>query len=233
MTAALRSTEAPARRTRIAIVEDHELLADALACALGRGGFEALVVRPVSLQGVLDAVAAVAPTVVLLDLHLGDAGSGTALIEPLRTMGPEVICVTAEPSRAAWGECVEAGASAVLSKSTPFDELVRRISAVIAGECAMSQPEREALLHEARAHRIDEQARLEPFQRLTVRECEILHELMEGLPADAIAERAYVSVTTVRSHIRAILQKLGVNSQLAAVTMAMRVGWTSPHRRPG
>jgi DNA-binding NarL/FixJ family response regulator len=231
MTATVYSFDAEAAATQIAIVEDHELLADSLAFALGRGGFEAVVVPPLSFDSVIARIEALAPDVVLLDLHLGDAGSGVALVAPLRAMDVDVICITAEPSRAAWGACVEAGASAVLSKSTPFDELVDRIGAVVAGEAAMSQPEREALLHEVREFRLEERNRLEPFQRLTVRECEVLHELMEGIAADAIAERGYVSLTTVRSHIRSILQKLGVNSQLAAVAMAVRANWTSPHRR--
>jgi two-component system nitrate/nitrite response regulator NarL len=48
---------------------------------------------------------------------------------------------------------------------------------------------------------------------------------MQGDSADEIAASTFVSLATVRSHIRAILQKLGVNSQLAAVAAASRAGW--------
>jgi DNA-binding NarL/FixJ family response regulator len=224
--------ESPSAAERIAIVEDHELLADSLAFALSGGGFEPVVIRPTSEREVLHRVFELAPRVVLLDVHLGEMGSGLELIEPLRALKVDVICVTGEASRAVWGACIESGAAGIVSKAVPFDELVERISAVLAGEAAISATEREALLYAVRKHRNDERVRLEPFQRLTVRECEVLHELMEGLPAETIAERAYVSLTTVRSHIRAILQKLGVTSQLAAVTMAVRANWSSPHRRP-
>jgi two-component system, NarL family, nitrate/nitrite response regulator NarL len=227
------SLDAAPAPVRIAIIEDHELLADALACALGRDGFDVVVVRPASFPAIIDHVRELSPGIVLLDLHLGDLGSSVSLIDPLREVGAEVICVTGETARATWGACVEAGASAVLSKSTPFDELVGRIGAVIAGEAGMPTSERVALLQDVREHRAEARVRLEPFQRLTVRECEVLRELMDGLSADAIAERAFVSLTTVRSHIRGILQKLGVSSQLAAVAMATRAGWSSPHRRPG
>ena len=49
-----------------------------------------------------------------------------------------------------------------------------------------------------------------------------------GCPAEEIAEAQFVAVTTVRSQVRGILQKLGVRSQLAAVATANRAGWTPP-----
>ena len=55
---------------------------------------------------------------------------------------------------------------------------------------------------------------------LTDREKFVLAELIEGHCAEEIANAAYVSISTVRSQIKAILQKLGVNSQLAAVAQA-------------
>ena len=53
----------------------------------------------------------------------------------------------------------------------------------------------------------------------------MLAALVDGLSAEEIAETQYVALTTVRSQIRAVLQKLGVRSQLAAVAHANRVGW--------
>ncbi len=52
--------------------------------------------------------------------------------------------------------------------------------------------------------------------------------LVDGLSAEEIAETHFVAVTTVRSQVRGILQKLGVRSQLAAVATANRAGWTAP-----
>jgi DNA-binding NarL/FixJ family response regulator len=87
-------------------------------------------------------------------------------------------------------------------------------------------------LSELRAHRAQEGERLAPFARLTVRECEVLQDLVEGKNAERIANDSFVSVATVRSHIKSLLAKLGVNSQLAAVAAAQRAGWASPHIRP-
>ena len=52
---------------------------------------------------------------------------------------------------------------------------------------------------------------------------------MSGRAATEIAEESFVSLSTVRSQIRAVLAKLGVHSQLAAVAMAHQAGWTSPN----
>jgi len=82
-----------------------------------------------------------------------------------------------------------------------------------------------------REHREQERERLAPFTRLTSREADVLHDLMQGLSADDIAATRYVSIATVRSHIRAILQKLHVNSQLAAVALAVQSGWSHTPQR--
>jgi hypothetical protein len=59
---------------------------------------------------------------------------------------------------------------------------------------------------------------------------------MEGRTADVIAKSGCVALSTVRSQIKSILQKLGVNSQLAAVGLARQTGWThggpEPHTEP-
>ena len=62
------------------------------------------------------------------------------------------------------------------------------------------------------------------------REEEVLAALVDGEPALAIADRATVSEATVRSHIRSVLTKLGVGSQLQAVAKARRAGWSREGR---
>jgi DNA-binding NarL/FixJ family response regulator len=73
--------------------------------------------------------------------------------------------------------------------------------------------------------------RLQLFATLTDREEVVLAELLEGHCAEEIAKAAFVSISTIRSQIKSILQKLGVNSQLAAVALARRAGWSLDHPR--
>jgi DNA-binding NarL/FixJ family response regulator len=210
---------------RLAIVDDHGLLAESLAWALNRQDFETTIVTPTTETEVLVRLREVQPDVVLLDLHLGPIGNAVPLIEPLIEWGARVIVMTGETSRAAWGECVEAGAAAVVTKTAPFDVLLDRIARLASGSDALDRTERLELLEALRVARQHERVRLDPFRHLSARESEVLYDLMQGKNAETIAESSFVSVTTVRTHIRSILRKLDVSSQLAAVAMATRAGW--------
>jgi len=70
--------------------------------------------------------------------------------------------------------------------------------------------------------------RLALFSILTPREKTVLAELMEGRDAENIARRSWVAVSTVRSQVKSILQKLGINSPLAAAAFARAAEWSYP-----
>ena len=112
-----------------------------------------------------------------------------------------------------------------IGKDAFLDEVVATLERVLAGESLIGCTTREALLDELRIERAGRQRALSPFERLTQRERRVLAALVDGLSAEEIAETQFVALTTVRSQIRAVLQKLGVRSQLAAVAHANRVGW--------
>jgi DNA-binding NarL/FixJ family response regulator len=116
----------------------------------------------------------------------------------------------------------------VVSKATSFSVLMETVQQAAAGAPVMSDTEREELLAAYRRHDRAERERLAPFLALSRREQMVLGHLIAGESAEAIADRLYLSLATVRSHIRAILVKLGVNSQLAAVALAHDAGWTPP-----
>ncbi|MFM7059718.1 MAG: response regulator transcription factor [Actinomycetes bacterium] len=222
------TTTDPTETSGLVIVDDHELLAQSLALSFSRDGIEATVLRPTTDAEILDAIAAARPALVLLDLMLGDIGASLPLIEPIRALGADVVIMTGEENPIAWAECFEAGAGDVVSKAEAFTTLVDRISAIAVGRSAHTEARRADYLALLREHRETETIRLEPFERLTAREREVLAYLMEGVAAEEIADRTFVALATVRSHIRAILTKLGVNSQLAAVAAARRANWTPP-----
>jgi DNA-binding NarL/FixJ family response regulator len=209
---------------RIAVVDDHELLSHTLVKALRDSGYDATAVTPAYGMEVAAELAAIQATIVLLDLDLGPFGSSLSLIPQLRDHGMTVVMLTGESSRVRCGECVLAGADAVVSKAIAFDELIDRISRVVSNDAALPR-EQDELRSCARDHQRAEERRREPFERLTEREREVLRLLMQGIGADEIATQLFVSLTTVRAHIRAVLAKLGVGSQLAAVAAAVRCGW--------
>jgi two-component system, NarL family, nitrate/nitrite response regulator NarL len=215
------SSDNPAR----VLVAGSDLLAGALAGALEACGFDTRHVgarEPEVTRGIEWR-----PNLVLIDVRLLDVTSGSALIVPLRQAGLPVCVIDAvgdgDRLKAWW----EAGTSALIDKSEPFDRLVRTISHLLKLH-APSRPTPGSSAPLTSIHTTDrrQRERLQLLESLTEREQVVLAELMEGHCAEEIANAAFVSISTVRSQIKAILQKLGVNSQLAAVAMARRTGWT-------
>ena len=213
----------------VLIVEDHALLAQSLVYALRAEGVHTETLVPQTTEQILAVAADLRPTVVLLDLELGgEIGQSIPLIGPLEKLGAQVMMVTGVTDRVRLAECLEAGATGLIDKATPFDQLVEAVREVAELGSLIPVQQRHELMSELRRQRAADRARLEPFERLTSREQQVLAGLVEGKSAEKIAEDAFVSLATVRSQIRAILLKLDVNSQLAAVAMARKNGWAAP-----
>lgn len=213
---------------RVLVVDDHVFLAEMLALELRESGCDAEPLGgPASLAEVLESARRLRPDVVLLDYSLGDAlGPSLGLIGPLRALGAAVVMLTGITDDIQRAACLEAGALGVLAKSVDLSTVLDAVDRAARGEGVQPVAERNAMLDALRHARRDESSRLAPFAQLTPRECEVLAALMEGKSAADIAAESVVSLATVRSQIRAILQKLGVTSQLSAVALANRAGWT-------
>jgi DNA-binding NarL/FixJ family response regulator len=221
-----RGTSPAVERVDVVIVEDHGLLAQMLAHALGQNGLAVERCTELTETRILATVEAADAEVVLLDLDVGgELGSTVQLIPEIDALGPKVVMLTGVTDRVRLAECIEAGAVGVMAKSQPFEELVAAVGRARSNGTLLSDYERQELLAELRRHRASEQARLEAFERFTPRDRQALAAMMDGQSADEIAQDWVVSVTTVRSQIRSVLQKLGVNSQLSAVAFARKAGW--------
>jgi len=210
--------------TRVLLIEDHRLVAQVLERGLSAEGFQ---VR--STDGTPSALptllAEFPPDVVLLDLYLAEGRSGIDLLPVLRAPERRVVILTGESDPSVLAGAFEAGADAVLNKAMPFLELVREITVILEGRSVKAEDRRYQVLSQARAAHAERRRRLAPFASLTSREKAVLALLIEGVQAADIAGRSYVSLSTVRSQIHSVLAKLGVGSQLGAVSMAVRVGW--------
>jgi DNA-binding NarL/FixJ family response regulator len=208
----------------VLIIDDHELVATALAMTLRSAGLQARrhIVR--SREGVLLATATLSPGVVLLDLDLGrDADGtpidGTALIEGLCRSGWRVLALSGTSDEARLGKALATGALAGIPKSAALPVLVAAIRRAAQGVEVM-HPERRRRLIEAHLREQDRGRTLgRRLEKLSERERAVLERLAQGRRAQAIAEEFVVAVTTVRTQIRAVLAKLEVGSQLEAVTL--------------
>lgn len=213
---------------RLAIVEDHELLAESLLYVLQDEGYQATVINGSSLEEIENSIRAFGPDVVLMDLNLGEAvGSTVPTVTRLADSGYRVVMITGVTDRLRLSETIEAGAVGIISKAASFESLLLAIRAAVESDALMSDLDRQDWLAELRRYRAADAARRQPFERLTQREQDVLARLCDGHSASQIADDSFVALSTVRSQIRAVLMKLGVGSQLEAVAAARRGGWIS------
>jgi two-component system nitrate/nitrite response regulator NarL len=208
---------------RMLVVDDHGLLAEGLAVDV-----ETRVLPAPDGASILATASEWHPHLVLLDLDLGEGvGRSTPFVGALVAGGATVVMLTGVTDPVALGECIEAGATGVLSKRLGFRELLDTLARIVAGDTHTFARQRQELLAALRAARAEQAERMAPLASLTRREREVLAGLVEGRSAQELATEMFVSVATIRSQIKAILRKLGVNSQLAAVAEARRAGLTS------
>ncbi|MDN5895436.1 MAG: response regulator transcription factor [Nocardioides sp.] len=219
-------------RVRVALVEDHHLFAEALQIALEVEGYDVRRVQlheaPRSVTTLLPAIIRTQASVVLLDLDLGTYGNGMRLVEPIVRSGAAVVVVTGSTDRTRWGEALANGARTVLPKSSPLNDILATIRRIHQGLAVMSREARGELMqawHREQQRVQDARRRLET---LTRREAEVLAHFMDGRQVREIAHIGVVSEATVRTQVKAILAKLDVSSQLAAVGVAHFAEWQPP-----
>jgi DNA-binding NarL/FixJ family response regulator len=208
---------------RVVIVDRHALVAQSLAMVLAAASVATYISTDAALDGVIRQVRAFDPDLVLVDAGAVDA---IDLVRALARIGTRVVAVTDGSDRIRVAACVEAGASGAVSTIDPVDRLLSTIRETVAGRRVMPAAAERDLLGELQTHRRDRAVQLSRFSALSTRESEVLEDLMSGKSAADIATDSYVSIATIRSQIKAILRKLEVNSQLAAVALAYQVGWS-------
>jgi DNA-binding NarL/FixJ family response regulator len=209
----------------VAIVEDHLLLAETLRAALEQDGVTARVVAPAAPDALVPALLAVGADLVLLDLDLAGHGDSTPAIAPVVAAGGRVLLVTGTTDRLRIAAALEQGALGYQLKTGGFAALVDTARRALVATRPLDAEDRVGLLDELHRHRAARARDLLPFERLTAREADTLRALARGRAVTEIAGDWVVSEATVRSHVRGVLAKLEVGSQLAAVAAARRVSW--------
>ena len=121
-------------------------------------------------------------------------------------------------------EAVTLGASAFVTKSSGFEDMVRAIRGAVRGETWMPPRLLTAVFAELCGRRA-EHSQEQRVSRLTERECEVLRCMMLGFDRARIASELIVSVNTVRTHTQNILSKLEVHSSVEAVSVALQAGF--------
>ena len=217
---------------RVMLVDDHASFRQPLAIMLEREPDLKVVAQAGSLaqaRKVLEEEAELGVVdVAMVDLELPD-GSGVDFITELHELRPQTLALvlSAYSDRVLLARAIEAGASGVMHKSSPLEDIVEAVRRLFRGEQLLSQQEVIEAVRLVSRQRREEREAEHTIGRLTPREREVLQALAEGFSDKEIAERLYVGIGTVRTHITSILRKLGVRSRLQALAFAMRHGLIS------
>lgn len=217
----------PHRRIRVLIVEDHQLVAEGLAALLEE-------YEDVRLLGWVPTVAAAVQRaerevidVALIDFRLPDgvgADAATGILQ--RRPATAIVFLSADDSDDAIAAAVESGAVGYLVKSAPIEDVVQALRRAVEGETLIPAQKLAELMARRRAMRQEQAAQAAATESLTPREREILELITQGMDNRAVAERLHIEYSTVRSHVRKVLLKMGARSKLEAVVKATECGIT-------
>lgn len=206
---------------RLVVVDDHPVVREGLRSYLGsRDGLE-VVAEAGDVDEAVVATAAHRPDVVLLDLVLPGGGGVAALPQLLALPNPpKVIVLTSFGDDEQALAAVRAGAIGWLGKDVPPAELEGAIRTVHRGGSVLDPSIAGRVLAEVSHPRGHDHG----LDRLTAREREVLALLGRGLSNRDLAATLFVAEKTVKTHVSAVLSKLGLADRTQAALFAVRHG---------
>jgi two-component system, NarL family, nitrate/nitrite response regulator NarL len=212
---------------RIVLADDHPIVLQGLEHLFGRqDGFE-VVAACHDAASALDAVTRLRPDIVVLDLRMpgltGRENGGIDLLEALARECPDCkrIVLTAAITDEEVVDVLQHGASGLILKESPPDQLVECVRRVYAGEQWLDQNSVTRALRDVLSRNT---MRGEASKTLTAREVEIVKMVGQGLRNRAIGDRLKISEATVKVHLYNIYQKLEVEGRVELVLLAQQKG---------
>lgn len=205
--------------TKIVIADDHPLVRGALREAVAGAVAGSEITECGDLETLSAALGKAGADLVLLDLSMPGVRGFSGLMY-LRAQHPDtpVVVVSGNEDRSVMRRCIDFGASGYIPKTTDIEVMRQAIRAILEGQ-TWTPPDVD-LAAPADKETADLVRRL---ASLTPQQVRVLMMLSEGLLNKQIAYELTVSEATVKAHVSAILQKLGVDSRTQAVIVASKI----------
>ena len=212
---------------RILLVDDQPMLLSALSMILNTQPDIEVVATAANGKEAIEQAENHDIDVAVLDIRM-PVLDGISAARQIMPLGPKVIMLTTFDDDALVQEAIEAGVHGFLLKDADPDVLADAVRTVTRGESVLASGVTGRVLEWVRGG-VDKRNALSDTQRqglslLTRRELEVLAEIGTGATNAEIAERLFIAETTVKTHVKNLLHKLGARDRVALVLIAQRAG---------
>jgi DNA-binding NarL/FixJ family response regulator len=209
-------------KVRILICDDQALIRDSLSIVLEKQEGMDVVGEAANGKEAVAAANALQPDIILMDIRMPEMDGIEATREILKKHPQiQIIVLTTFEEDELISECLSAGAAGYLLKDMTSAELVKAIGLIRRGESILPRAFMQKWIRQM--NRVPHVS-AEPWVALTDRELEVLQYLLEGLSNKELAQRLFLSETTVKNHLSSIFAKLGVRDRTQAVLYAVQHG---------
>jgi DNA-binding NarL/FixJ family response regulator len=214
------SSEATSQQVKLFLVDDHQVLRQALTEALSGKGYR-VVGEASDGQELLSQLGEVKADVIIMDLAMPRA-NGLTTIEELKRRGIDapILVLSADESEKSIRAALKAGARGFLPKQVGLTEVEFAIEAVLTGKTYLSPSITERFMASGGV----EGSSASPLDCLSTREREIFVHLANGKPNREIGKQLHISTRTVDTHRSNILKKLGLKTNAELVKLAIAEG---------
>jgi len=211
---------------KIILADDHRIMREGLHALLDKQSGMEVIAEAEDGRTTVELVHELKPDVVVIDISMPDL-NGIDATRQIISASPhiKVIALSMHSDRKFVREMLAAGASGYLLKDSAFEELGAALAAVINNQTYLSPKIADTVVRDYLGKIDTTESKTSPS--LTHREREVLQLLAEGRTTKEIASKLCVSVKTIETHRKQIMDKVGINSVAELTKYAIREGLTS------